>query len=364
MKMRKFYYEQTAKDLMTPQTANKLCNLYECRGAAEMLTAGNHEILDKMHASARAYNVAAASRLSGIHVPARRMHALLDCGAEPDGQDEQELLGYHRACNYIHDHHAAMPRSVDTILFLHRMLFEKSDPENAGKWKCGTFKVDKHGRQILDFTGVSPEETPAYMEEIIKAYHNAYNKDDMITLLLFPILILDIINIRPFDRGNRRISKLMALLAIYNAGHDLGKYVSMSSILERTKESGDKAIKQSSAGWAEGANDYMPYCMYVLSVVETACKEFKEDALRFLTEGMTKHDRIRMVLESQTGEITKADLLELCPDVSVITIQRALSDFTKEGIIKKLRDGRYSAYIYVGGSSGSTPTEAEKSSCT
>ena len=61
---------------------------------------------------------------------------------------------------------------------------------------------------------------------------------------------------------------------------------------------------------------------------------------------MSKPDRIREIIKDTLGKITKAEILEQCPDISQITVQRTLAELQKNGDIIKLSGGRYTAYIW------------------
>ena len=56
--------------------------------------------------------------------------------------------------------------------------------------------------------------------------------------------------------------------------------------------------------------------------------------------------RIREIIKGTLGKITKAEIIEQCPDISQITVQRTLADLQKSGEILKLSGGRYAAYIW------------------
>ena len=47
-----------------------------------------------------------------------------------------------------------------------------------------------------------------------------------------------------------------------------------------------------------------------------------------------------------SGKITKAEIMEKCPDISQVTVQRTLIELQKKGEIIKLGGGRYTAYIW------------------
>jgi Fic family protein len=62
-------------------------------------------------------------------------------------------------------------------------------------------------------------------------------------------------------------------------------------------------------------------------------------------KGITKAKRIRNVFANKVGKVTKVELAVVCPDISVTTIEKELSDLLKEGYILKVDAGRRTAYI-------------------
>ena len=61
---------------------------------------------------------------------------------------------------------------------------------------------------------------------------------------------------------------------------------------------------------------------------------------------MSKPERIREIIKETLGKITKAEILEKCPDVSQVTVQRTLNDLVTSGDILKIGGGRYTAYMW------------------
>lgn len=52
------------------------------------------------------------------------------------------------------------------------------------------------------------------------------------------------------------------------------------------------------------------------------------------------------MIKNHLGRITKAEIMELCPDISQVTIQRTLNELHKNGKIIKISGGRYTTYIW------------------
>ncbi len=81
-------------------------------------------------------------------------------------------------------------------------------------------------------------------------------------------------------------------------------------------------------------------------IVKCIYKEF-EARVKLLTDpGLSKSDRIREIIKNHIGMITKADLLEMNPDISDTTIQRAFGRVIKEWRNRKIGGGRYTKYVW------------------
>ena len=61
---------------------------------------------------------------------------------------------------------------------------------------------------------------------------------------------------------------------------------------------------------------------------------------------MSKPDRIREIIKDTLGKITKTEIMQKCPDISQVTVQRTLNDLIKNGDIIKIGGGRYTSYIW------------------
>lgn len=146
--------------------------------------------------------------------------------------------------------------------------------------------------------------------------------------------------------GNGRMSRLLTLLLLYQSGFIVGKYISIEKIIEESKETYYEVLQESSMNWHENLNDYKPFVNYMLGVIVKAYKEF-ESRVKLLTDsGLSKTDRIREIIKYHIGTITKSELMEMNPDISDTTIQRALADLLKNGEIQKIGGGRYTKYIW------------------
>ena len=86
----------------------------------------------------------------------------------------------------------------------------------------------------------------------------------------------------------------------------------------------------------------------MLGILVAAYRDF-ESRIELLTiKGLSKHDRVREIIKNHLGKITKSEIMAKCPDISQITVQRALAELLKSGEIIKLSGGRYTSYTWNG----------------
>ena len=62
---------------------------------------------------------------------------------------------------------------------------------------------------------------------------------------------------------------------------------------------------------------------------------------------MSKPDRIKTLIDNKLGKITKKEIMDLCPDISKVTVERTLTDLVKNGYIKKVGSGPSTAYVKI-----------------
>ena len=77
-------------------------------------------------------------------------------------------------------------------------------------------------------------------------------------------------------------------------------------------------------------------------------RDFETRIVLLTNRGLSKPDRVREIIKKHLGKITKSEIMAQCPDISQITVQRALADLLKNGEITKLGGGRYTSYIRNG----------------
>lgn len=345
--MRDYNYREKWKELLTPEIVKKLTLIYEYRGEQRFFIEYYKDELNELVEIAKIQSTEASNKIEGISIADGRIRNLIQAKTTPRNHDESEIAGYRDVLNTIHENYEYIPINTNYILQLHRDLYKFLGNIDGGIFRSSDNiirETDIKENARTCFRPVAAWETSASIEELCKAYGEA--KDEVNLLLLDMMFILDFLCIHPFNDGNERMSRLLTLLLLCRSGFIVGKYISIEQIIDSSKETYYEAFQGSCRNWDKNENDYRPFVNYMLGVIINAYKEFESRVKLLTTPNLTKADRIREIIKNHIGTITKAELLEMNPDISDTTIQRSLADLLKSGKIKKIGGGRYTKYVW------------------
>lgn len=346
--MRSYDYLSKWQQLLTPDIVALLTQIHEFKGEQNLFIEAHSDALTRLIEIAKIQSTEASNKIEGIYTSDERLKKLVLDKTTPRSRNEQEIAGYRDVLATIHENYEYIPLRPNMILQLHRDLYKFNGSAIGGNYKNADnviAETDVEGNRFVRFQPVPAWETPEAVECACRAYHEA-QQAEIDPLLTIPMFILDFLCIHPFNDGNGRLSRLLTLLLLYRSGYIVGKYISIEKVIEQSKETYYEALRQSSAGWHENENDYAPFVRYLLGVTVAAHRDFSFRVQVLVTSGMTKPDRIRELIKNTLGKITKAEIMENCPDISQATIQRTLIELQKSGEIIKLSGGRYTAYIW------------------
>lgn len=347
--MRQFDYREKWTKLLTPDIVSLLTTIHELKGEQTFFIETKADTLTQLTEVAKIQSTEASNWIEGIYTSDDRLRALVRDKTRPQTRNEQEIAGYRDVLNTIHENHDHIPLKPSIILQLHRDLYKFESYDIGGKYKSGDNVIngeDALGRKTIRFQPMSAWETPEAMEELCRALDEAMLMGQIDPLLLIPMFILDFLCIHPFNDGNGRMSSLLTLLLLYRAGYIVGKYISIEKLIETTKEQYYDSLQQSSQGWHANENDYESFTKYMLGVLAGAYREFSSRVELLTTQGMSKSDRVRALIKDTVAPVTKKEILEKCPDISQVTVQRALAELVESGEALKIGGGRYTKYIW------------------
>nr|MBO6294496.1 Fic family protein [Schwartzia sp. (in: firmicutes)] len=347
--MRTLDYKAEYQKLLSTEVVSFLAQIHEQKGHQNLLIETQKDVLSELLAVAKIQSTEASNRIEGIITTDDRLKKIVMNKTTPQGRSEREIAGYRDVLNTIHENYEFIPVRPGMILQLHRDLYKFSASAIGGKFKDSDNVIAEtlpDGTKKVRFQPVPAWETAEAMNTLCSALQEAMADAELDPLLLIPMFIFDFLCIHPFNDGNGRMSRLLTLLLLYRSGFFVGKYISIERLIADSKGSYYEALHDSSAGWHEGENDYLPFVRYMLGIVIAAYREFASRASVFVTRGLSKPQRVREIIRGTTGRISKTEIMKQCPDISQKTVERALKELMDSGEIIKIGGGRYTTYTW------------------
>lgn len=348
--MRTFDFKMEYSKLLSPDIVRYLTQIHEFKGQQNLLMEANADFLTNLLEIAKIQSTEASNRIEGIITTDDRLKQIVREKTMPRTRSEREIAGYRDVLSSIHENYDYIYPRPGYILQLHRDLYKFTGRSIGGSYKNSDNVIaEEHpdGTKTVRFEPVPAWETAETVNNLCDAFAQALNSE-MDPLLLIPMFILDFLCIHPFNDGNGRMSRLLTLLLLYRAGYFVGKYISIEKLITDSKETYYEVLQESSNNWHEGSNDYAPFVEYMLGILIAAYRDFEARMELLADKSLSKPDRVREIIKDHLGKITKSEIMEQLPDVSQVTVQRALNDLVKNGTIQKVGGGRYTAYTWNG----------------
>ena len=251
-----------------------LTDIAEAKGRQDLYTQRSPEVLTSLRETALIQSVESSNRIEGVTVAPERLRPLVLENAQPRDRSEEEIQGYRRALERIHANPRDLAITPELLQRLHATIQEGSG--DAGQWKRvdnEIIELREGAPPLVRFRPVGVAETPAAVEELCLLYRHAVNQSLAPPLVTIAALVFDFLCIHPFRDGNGRISRLLTLLALYQHGYEVGRYVSLERIVEESRDRYYETLRLSSEGWHEGRHDLFPWLNYFLTVLKQAYRE-------------------------------------------------------------------------------------------
>ena len=347
--MRTFNYSKIKDQKWDSEILSLIAAIYKEVGKQEMYLKQRPEQLEKLVEIAKIQSTEASNAIEGIVTTNTRIKQLVTEKTTPKNRNEQEIAGYRDVLNIIHESFDTIPITKNYILQLHKILYSHMNNPIAGKTKTVQNYIsatypDGHVETL--FTPLNPTDTPIALENICNEYNRVIGNMEVEPLIAIPTFIHDFLCIHPFNDGNGRMSRLLTTLLLYRCGFYVGKYISLEAKLAKNKDLYYTSLNDSQHNWHDGNDNKVPFIKYILGTILAAYKDFEE---RFnLIE--TKKSALEIVREAtyiKIGKFTKQDIKELCPSLSISSIEGALRKLIALGEINRVGQGKNICYYRV-----------------
>lgn len=347
--MRDFNYSLIKDQKWDSEVLGLIAAIYKEAGKQELYLKQRPEELEKLVEIAKVQSTEASNAIEGIVTTNTRIKQLVAEKTTPRNRNEQEIAGYRDVLSVIHESFDAIPLTQNYILQLHKMLYSHMNNPMAGRTKnvqnyiTATYP-DGHVETL--FTPLAPYETPNALNKICNEYNRVIGNMEVEPLIVIPIFIHDFLCIHPFNDGNGRMSRLLTTLLLYRNGFYVGKYISLEAKIAKNKDLYYDALGQAQIGWHEGNEDVVPFIKYFLGIVLAAYKDF-EDRFALVETKKPALEMVRQATMSKIGRFNKQDIRELCPSLSISSLEGSLRKLVEIGELKREGNGKNICYYRV-----------------
>ena len=345
--MRDFNYSAIKNQKWDSEILGYIAAIYKEAGKQELYLKQRPEELEKLVEIAKIQSTEASNAIEGIVTTNTRIKQLVEEKTTPRNRDEQEIAGYRDVLNIIHESFDAIPLTRNYILQLHKILYSHMNNPLAGQTKNVQNYISAtypDGHTEVLFTPLPPYETQEALDKICEEYNKVIGNFELEPLIAVPIFIHDFLCIHPFNDGNGRMSRLLTTLLLYRNGFYVGKYISLEAKIAKNKDLYYAALSDAQHGWHEGTEDVMPFIKYFLSIVLAAYKDF-EDRFAIVEEKLPAIDMVHKATQNKIGRFTKQDIRELCPSLSLSSVEGALRKLVASGELKREGSGKSTCYV-------------------
>lgn len=347
--MRSFNYSKIKDQKWDSETLGLIAAIYKEAGKQELYLKQRPEALEKLVEIAKVQSTEASNAIEGIVTTNTRIKQLVAEKTTPRNRNEQEITGYRDVLGVIHESFDAIPITQNYILQIHKMLYSHMNNPIAGRTKTVQNYISAtypDGHSEILFTPLAPFETPEAMDRICEEYNRVIGNMEVEPLIAIPVFIHDFLCIHPFNDGNGRMSRLLTTLLLYRNGFYVGKYISLEAKIAKNKDLYYNALSLSQEGWHEGTDDPLPFIKYLLGTILAAYKDF-EDRFALVETKCSALQTVRMATQNIIGRFTKQDIRELCPTLSLSSVEGALRQLVALGEIRREGQGKGTRYVRV-----------------
>jgi Fic family protein len=344
--MREFNYSKIKDKKWDSEVLGLVAAIYKEAGKQELYLKQRPEELEKLVDIAKIQSTEASNAIEGIVTTGTRIRQLVGEKTTPRNRNEQEIAGYRDVLGIIHESFDAIPITQNYILQLHKILYSHMNNPLAGHTKTVQNYIsatypDGHTETL--FTPLAPCETAEALDRICEEYNRVIGNMEAEPLIAIPVFIHDFLCIHPFNDGNGRMSRLLTTLLLYRNGFYVGKYISLEAKIAKNKELYYGSLLKSQISWHEGADNKLPFIKYLLGTILAAYKDF-EVRFKLVETKLPALETVRLATQNKIGHFTKQDIRELCPSLSLSSVEGALRKLVESGEIKRFGIGKNTYY--------------------
>lgn len=338
---------------ITPEILSLIAKIDEFKGAWRALGTLAPDRLLALRRVATIESIGSSTRIEGSKLSDRKVEQLLSNLQIKSfaTRDEQEVAGYADVMDMVFASWQDIALTENHIKQLHRDLLKHSEKDG---WHRGNYKTtsnsiaafDQNGAQIgVVFETSTPFDTPRLMAELVAWFQSESDAGRLHPLLLIGLLVVVFLEIHPFQDGNGRLSRVLTMLLLLQAGYAYVPYSSLESVIELNKEAYYLALRQTQGSIRTESPNWQPWLIFFLRALAEQMRRLNK-----------KIEREKLVLASlpelslkivefvrEHGRMTMGDAIKLT-GASRNTLKQHFRSLVEQRHLKQQGSGRGTWY--------------------
>ena len=306
---------------ITPATLNLIAEIDEFKGAWSAIGRISPDRLAALRHVATIESIGSSTRIEGVKLTDREVEQLL---AQLEikqfaSRDEEEVVGYAAVMETVFSSFSEIELTENHIKQLHGQLlvYSTKDERHRGHYKTLPNHVeafDSEGRSLgIVFETATPFDTPRQMEVLVAWTNTALKDTELHPLIVVAIFVVVFLAIHPFQDGNGRLSRVLTTLLLLRTGYDYVPYSSLESVIERSKDTYYRALRNTQTTIKDKDPDWQPWLAFFLQALQhqKARLEKKIERERLLLGNLPVLSVHILELAREHGRITVAEAVKL-----------------------------------------------------
>lgn len=337
---------------MTPRIVKLIAEIDEFKGYWKGIESLSPQTLSSMRIFATIESIGSSTRIEGAKLSNREVADLID-GIDVRSfrtRDEQEVAGYAKSMQLIHDSYGEIDLTENNIKYLHKVIMRFSVKDN---WHLGEYKkhpnhvaaFDSEGNQIgIIFETATPLDTPRLMELLVETTQERLQNEDFHPLPAIADFIVRFLAIHPFQDGNGRLSRVLTNLLLLREGYRFAQYSSHERIVEANKNNYYLALRASQEKLKSQKEFSLTWLEFFLELLKKQKDDLNAKIERVRKANQLPHLSAKICsLADEHGRITVAVISgELQANRN--TVKKHLQNLVKVGRLVKHGKGRGAYY--------------------
>jgi len=344
---------KTSSIQITPELLALIAEIDEFKGAWRALGTLAPERLKALRHVATIESIGSSTRIEGSKLTDREVERLLSNLEirKFSSRDEQEVAGYAAVMETVFLSWSEIPITENHIKQLHRDLLRISDKDERHRGEYKTLRndvgaFDPEGKMIgIVFETATPFDTPRRMQELVAWLKETRELKRLHPLLMVGVFVVVFLEIHPFQDGNGRLSRVLTMLLLLQAGYAYVPYSSLESVIENSKEGYYLALRQTQSTIHAEVPNWQPWLVFFLRGLQQQKRrlamkvEREKNALAVLSELSVKIlDYVR-----DHGRVATRDMVREA-GASPNTLKSTFASLVEKGLLMRHGGGRSTWY--------------------